>query len=192
MQELIDFISQPWHWAVSGFLIASLSILMTILGEKFGISGSYNAICTASGLGKKMRFFDRNLKDEFWRFSFIAGALIGGYIAMHYLQSDAPVQISAKTITHLKDWGIHYPSSVSENLGYLPTEIFNFSNPKGILLALAGGILIGFGTRYGEGCTSGHAINGLGHLQLPSLIAVIGFFIGGLLMTHLLMPWIFG
>ena len=38
-----------------------------------------------------------------------------------------------------------------------------------------GGFLIGFGTRWAGGCTSGHAISGLANLQLPSLVAVIGF-----------------
>ena len=62
---------------------------------------------------------------------------------------------------------------------------------KGIILIVLGGFLIGFGTRWGGGCTSGHAIMGLSSLQFPSLVAVIGFFIGGLVMTHLLFPFIF-
>ncbi len=192
MERIIDFISQPWHWAVSGALIAALSVIMTLLGERFGISGFYNAICSAGGAGKRIKLFDKDYTKEFWRMCFIIGAMIGGYIALHFLSSDAPVHISESTIAHLKDWGIAYPDDVSINPGFLPTEVFNFSSTKGILLALIGGVLIGFGSRYGEGCTSGHAINGLSHLQLPSLLAVIGFFIGGLLMTHLIMPWIFG
>ena len=63
-----------------------------------------------------------------------------------------------------------------------------FQSPKGIALLLLGGFLIGFGSRYAGGCTSGHAITGLSNLQLPSLKAVIGFFIGGLIMAHLLLP----
>ena len=192
MDGIIDFISQPWHWAVSGAIIATLSVVMTLLGERFGISGFYNAICSASGAGKRIKLFDKDYTKEFWRMCFIIGAMVGGYIALHYLKSDAPVQISERTIAHLKEWGVPYSNDVSKNPGFLPTELFNFSSVKGILLALLGGICIGFGARYGEGCTSGHAINGLSHLQLPSLLAVIGFFIGGLLMTHLFMPWIFG
>ncbi len=191
MDRIIDFISQPWHWAVSGAIIATLSVVMTLLGERFGISGFYNAICSASGAGKRIKLFDKDYTKEFWRMCFIIGAMVGGYIAMHFLASDAPVQISESTIAHLKEWGVAYPDDVSVNPGYLPAGLFNFS-VKGILLALIGGICIGFGARYGEGCTSGHAINGLSHLQFPSLLAVIGFFIGGLLMTHLIMPWIFG
>jgi uncharacterized protein len=60
-----------------------------------------------------------------------------------------------------------------------------------VLLILAiGGFLVGFGARYAGGCTSGHAISGLSNLQLVSLYAVIGFFAGGLLMNHFLLPYI--
>jgi hypothetical protein len=59
------------------------------------------------------------------------------------------------------------------------------------VILLIGGFLVGFGARYAGGCTSGHAISGLSNLQLPSLIAVIGFFIGGLFMVHFLYPLIF-
>jgi uncharacterized membrane protein YedE/YeeE len=70
----------------------------------------------------------------------------------------------------------------------VPTSVFNFGSLKGVLLAIVGGFLVGFVARYGDGCTSGHAISGMAHLQLPSLLTVIGFFIGGLLMTHFIFP----
>ena len=66
-----------------------------------------------------------------------------------------------------------------------------FFDPKILAILFFGGLLVGFGARYAGGCTSGHAISGLSDLQLPSLIAVVGFFIGGLIMTHLLFPLIF-
>jgi uncharacterized membrane protein YedE/YeeE len=53
-------------------------------------------------------------------------------------------------------------------------------------LLLVGGVLIGFGTRYAGGCTSGH-VSGLSNLQIPSLKAVIGFF-GGLIMSYFYSP----
>ena len=59
------------------------------------------------------------------------------------------------------------------------------------MVLAVGGFLVGFGTRYAGGCTSGHAISGLSNLQLPSLVAVIGFFIGGLVMTHLIFPYLY-
>ena len=53
-----------------------------------------------------------------------------------------------------------------------------------------GGFLVGFGTRYAGGCTSGHAISGLANLQLPSLIATCCFMAGGFLMTNIILPFI--
>ncbi|MBV6653015.1 MAG: YeeE/YedE family protein [Mameliella sp.] len=93
---------------------------------------------------------------------------------------------------HLGSLGINYPEADARGLGFVPTSLVNYESLKGILIALGGGFLVGFGARYGDGCTSGHAISGLAHLQLPSLITVIGFFIGGLIMTHLLFPLLVG
>jgi len=62
---------------------------------------------------------------------------------------------------------------------------------KGFLVLAFGGLMVGFGSRYAGGCTSGHAISGLSDLQIQSLIAVAGFFIGGLLMTYFVLPLIF-
>ena len=119
----------------------------------------------------------------------VFGAVIGGYIAAHFMNSDNAVLINPNTITHLKTIGFE-----SAGTAYLPTELFgihSFSNPKTLILLFVGGLFVGFGARYANGCTSGHAISGLSNLQRPSLIAVIGFFIGGLIMTHLLFPLIF-
>jgi uncharacterized membrane protein YedE/YeeE len=78
-------------------------------------------------------------------------------------------------------------------VSYLPEELFSIQalmQPKVLLILSIGGFLVGFGARYAGGCTSGHAISGLSNLQLVSLYAVIGFFIGGLFMNHLLLPYI--
>ena len=189
-QLLAEWISQPWHWAVSGASLALILFLMTWMGHKFGISTSYEVICSAAGAGKKIPFFQRDLKADSWLIMFALGTIIGGVISGIFLKSDAPVAISASTIEHLSTLGISYPESDAKGLGFIPTEIFNFNNWRGIALAIFGGFLVGFGARYGKGCTSGHAITGLSHLQLPSLITVIGFFLGGLLMTHLFLPFL--
>ena len=119
----------------------------------------------------------------------LLGGILGGFLAHQFLMGDEALAISEATLSHLEnDFGIGYP----QGGGLLPDELFNLSNMKGVLLAIAGGFLVGFGARYGDGCTSGHAISGLSHLQLPSLLTVIGFFIGGLTMTWVLMPLIFG
>ncbi len=189
--SLMDFISQPWHWSVSGAAIALVLFLMTWMGRSFGVSTTFRSFCTVAGAGKRNQFFNIDLKEEYWRFAFVAGGLIGGFIAGQFLQSPQAVDISQSTVDNLASMGLAYPESDALGRGFVPTEIFNFNSLKGILLAISGGFLVGFGARYGDGCTSGHAITGLSHLQLPSLLTVIGFFIGGLLMTHFFLPLLF-
>ncbi|MDX1477391.1 MAG: YeeE/YedE thiosulfate transporter family protein [Saprospiraceae bacterium] len=188
VQGFIDQISQPWHWAVSGAAIAGIVFLMTWMGRSFGVSTSFKGWCSLLGAGRRFKFFQMDLKDELWRFMFVIGAVIGGVIAVSFLRSPEPVDISAATVEYLGGLGIDYPAADHKMLGFFPTSLFNFSNITGLLLAVAGGFLVGFGARYGQGCTSGHAITGLSHLQVQSLLTVIGFFIGGLVMTHLLFP----
>ncbi len=190
-QTILDFIRQPWHWAVSGIAISAILFLLTWMGRSFGVSTTFKSACTVLGAGKVSSFFKMDLKEEFWRFAFVIGALLGGMIAASFLSSPDPVAISEATQTHLSEVGLVYPASDNTGRGFVPTSFLNFSSIKGILLAIGGGFLVGFGARYGDGCTSGHAISGLSHLQLPSLITVIGFFMGGLLMTHLILPLLF-
>jgi len=187
----IDFVSQPWHWSVSGAAIALIVFLMTWMGRSFGVSTSFATACSIAGAGKRVPFFDFDWKADDWRIAFVIGGIIGGYIAGNFLQSPEPVDISVATVDHLQDLGIAYPESDKTGRGFLPTEIFNFSL-KGMLLAIGGGFLIGFGARYGGGCTSGHGVTGLAHLQVTSLLTVIGFFIGGLIMTHFILPFLIG
>lgn len=188
---MLEWISQPWHWAVSGAMISLVMFLLIYLGERFGVSSSFKAMCSISGAGKSISYFDYDWKSHDWLLTFILGAIIGGGIAISFLASPEPVQVSAATIVDLQAIGINVPQTKAEGTGYLPLELFNFKSLqslRGIILMVVGGFLIGFGTRWAGGCTSGHAISGLSNLQLPSLVAVIGFFIGGLLMTHILLP----
>ncbi len=188
--SILEWISQPWHWAIGGLAIALLSLAMTLMGQKFGVSSSFKVLCTYAGAGKKIPYFDMNTKDNRWLMLFVAGGVLGAIIAVHYLRSPEPVAISQATIDYLSGLGIAYPESDESGLGFVPTVLFSFANWKGVALALLGGFFVGFGARYGEGCTSGHAITGLAHLSLPSLITVIGFFIGGLFMTWLVLPYL--
>lgn len=120
---------------------------------------------------------------------FLAGTVFGGFLAGYIFENPEPVQLSASTIADLQLLGIHDVS------GLVPAEIFSWdslTSGAGIIILLGGGFLTGFGARYAGGCTSGHAISGLSNLQLVSLIAVIGFFAGGLVMTHIIYPIILG
>lgn len=187
---ILDVISQPWHWSAAGAAIALTLLALTWLGRSLGISTSYETFCTIGGVGKRFSYFNRNLKNDAWRLALVAGVIGGGFIAGHFLSSPGPVDINPSTVEHLATMGIAYPEADAKGIGFVPTSLFNFSNVKGLLMAIVGGFLVGFGARYAGGCTSGHAITGLSHLQLPSLLSVIGFFIGGILMTWVIFPWL--
>ena len=164
---------------------------LLFFGGEFGVSGNLRTLCTFCGAGKRFSFFDFDWKSQVWNLVFIGGAVVGGFIASHYLYSPEPVDIAQSTIDHLAGLGIQTPTNIEEGTGFVPAEIFatdRIFTVRSLVFLIGGGFLVGFGTRYAGGCTSGHAISGLANLQLPSLIAVIGFFIGGLLMSHLLLP----
>jgi uncharacterized membrane protein YedE/YeeE len=185
----MDFIFQPWPWYVSGPMIALIMFLLIMVEKRFGMSSNLRTICNLVGAGKKSDFFNFDWKSQRWNLIVVLGAVIGGFIASHFLTPNEAVLISPETISDLKALGFESAGSA-----YLPTELFDvavFTDLKGLLVIIIGGFLVGFGSRYAGGCTSGHAISGLSNLQLPSLIAVIGFFIGGLLMIHLIFPLIF-
>ena len=189
--SIIEFISQPWHWAVSGMGIVFVMFLLLWFGGEFGVSSNLRTLCSIGGAGSHCDFFDFNWKNQIWNLVFIGGAVIGGFIAVNYLGSPDPVSISDSTQSYLSSVGIMTPHTISEGRAYVPSEIFgpdNMFSLKSLIMLVGGGFLIGFGTRYAGGCTSGHAISGLSNLQLPSLIAVVGFFIGGLTMTWLILP----
>ena len=185
---MIDFISQPWPWYVSGTVIALIMALLLYFGKSFGFSSNLRVLCAACGAGKKVAFFDFDWRAHTWNLLFLVGAIGGGFIASEFLSTGVPVQLAQATIQDLNQLGIAAPAALQ------PEEIFSLEalfTVKGFLILLLGGFMIGFGSRYAGGCTSGHAISGLSNLQLPSLIAVIGFFIGGLITTFVLLPLIF-
>lgn len=186
--NLLEWISQPWPWYTSGLMIALVMFLLLRFGKSFGFSANLRTACSALGAGKSIDFFDFNWRNQVWNLLFALGALIGGFIAMTFLSDGTGVQISQATIRDIGAMGFSAPDGLN------PRELFSWSflaTGKGIFVLVGGGFLIGFGARYAGGCTSGHAISGLSDLQVPSLIAVIGFFIGGLAMTFLIMPIIF-
>lgn len=141
-----------------------------------------------AGAGKRLKFFDFDWRKQVWNLLFIFGAVLGGLISSTLLKDDAPLQLSAATIGDLKAMGIAFDGNLNPSQLFSLEAIFSL---KGFLLLSIGGILVGFGARYAGGCTSGHAISGLTNMQLPSLVAVIGFFIGGLIMTHFILPQLF-
>ena len=188
---MIEFLSQPWHWAASGAGIVFVMFLLLWFGGNFGASANLRTMCAMGGAGKNVPFFDYNWKSQIWNLVFILSAIVGGYIATTTLASPEPVQIAQTTQDYLTSVGISTPKTIEEGFGFVPSEIFGvgtFASPRNLFLLIFGGFMVGFGARYAGGCTSGHAISGLSNLQVPSLIAVIGFFAGGLLMSWFILP----
>jgi len=185
----MDTLTQTWPWYFSGFLIGNVMLLLNYFGKVFGMSSNLRTLCTIAGADKFADFFKFDWKSQRWNLAVLAGAMIGGFVAVHYMSNPTNVDINPKTIEQLATLGIDAP-----NGKLAPEVLFGnqiFESPKLICILLIGGILIGFGSRYAGGCTSGHAISGLSNLQIPSLKAVVGFFIGGLIMAHFLLPLIF-
>ncbi|WP_224491044.1 YeeE/YedE family protein [Robertkochia flava] len=185
----MEWIYEPWPWYVSGPMIAVIMLLLLMAGKNFGMSANLRTFCTIAGAGKTNDFFRFDWKSQRWNLLLVAGAVMGGFLANTVLSRDTKVNINEDVVVELQNMGFE-----SAGDAYLPTEIFSndvFGQPITLGLLLLGGFLVGFGARYAGGCTSGHAISGMSDLQLPSLIAVIGFFAGGLIMINLLFPLIF-
>lgn len=185
----MDLIVGPWPWYVSGHLIALTMLVLLLMGKRFGMSSNLRTLCAMCGAGKNVSFFNFDWKAQRWNLIVITGVILGAFIAHQFLMEDTTVAISEASIASLNEVGFTYNEG-----DYLPQELYGenaMSNPKTLIILIVAGFLVGFGTRYAGGCTSGHAISGLSNLQLPSLIAVIGFFIGGLAMVHIIFPLIF-
>lgn len=182
---MLEFLKQPWTWYVAGPLIGLTVPLLLIIGNKsFGISSSLRHIC-ASCMPANIPFFKYDWKKEAWNLFFVFGIFLGGVIAINLLSNPNPVEVNPKLAEELAGYGITNYSNL------IPEDIINWQSLftlKGFLLMVVGGFLVGFGTRYAGGCTSGHAIMGLSNLQLPSLIATICFMIGGFIMANLILP----
>lgn len=185
---MLDFLSQPWPWYVAGVLIGLTVPALLILGNKsFGISSSLRHVCAAC-LPAGIPFFNYNWKKEIWNLFFVVGTALGGFIAANLLSNPEPIQIAAQTKADLQQLGVTDFSSL------LPADLFGVDQIftlKGLIFMVLGGFLVGFGTRWAGGCTSGHAIMGLSNLQFPSLVATISFMVGGFISTWFLLPLLF-
>ncbi|MCT4173516.1 YeeE/YedE family protein [Elizabethkingia anophelis] len=184
---MIEFLKQPWPWYIAGPLIGLTVPVLLILGNKsFGISSSLRHIC-ASCIPANISFFKYDWKKEAWNLFFVFGIFLGGVIAVTLLNNPDTVKVNPKLAEELSGYGI------SDYSNLVPAEIFNWSallSIRGFIMMIVGGFLVGFGTRYAGGCTSGHAIMGLSNLQWPSLVATICFMMGGFIMANLILPFI--
>ena len=183
---MLEFISQPWPWYVAGPLLGLLvPLLFLFINKPFGISSTMKDICTICLPTSNIKFFQYDVKTMYWNLIFALGVILGSFLVMMIMPNPGIVEISKGAAETLASRGI------TDLQGLVPKEIFswtNISSPTAMFIVMFGGFLVGFGTRYGGGCTSGHAITGLSMFSLPSLIAVVGFFVGGLLMTWFILP----
>lgn len=181
-----DLLLSSWPWYVAGPLIGLfVPLLLVLTGKAFGVSSSLKHTCAATVPGTA-DYFDYNWKaDGLWNLIFVVGLLLGGVLAVQFLGGGGPTGTSAATKADLQALGL------TDFSGLVPPELFSWSSlatVPGFVAVVIGGFLVGFGARYAGGCTSGHAITGLATFQWPSLIAVVGFFIGGLAATYVGLP----
>ena len=183
----MEIIKQPWPWYIAGPLIGLVVPALLLLGNKaFGISSSLRHICAAC-VPANISFFKYDWKKESWNLFFALGIIAGGFIATYWLSEPGPINLNPQTVTTLQQQG------VKDFSGLLPGDIFSFSQLftfRGFIFIVIGGFLVGFGTRYAGGCTSGHSIMGISSLQWPSLVATCCFMIGGFIMTWLFLPYL--
>lgn len=200
----MNFLLQPWPWYVTGPLIGLMVPALLIFGNKhFGISSTMRHICAAC-LPTKNPFFNYDWKKEIWSIFLAVGMIGGGFVAGNYwIEKNNPIELSQNSTEMFDKWNLNFGYTlhdpkipgddfiVEKDFKIMPTEIFSFdsfSSSIGWIFIVLGGFLVGFGTRWANGCTSGHAIMGLSLLNPGSLVAVIGFFIGGLAVSWLVIP----
>ena len=185
--QIMELLKQPWPWYVGGAFVGLTVPMLLLLGNKtFGISSSLRHICAAC-LPTKIPFFNYDWKKESWNLFFVGGTVLGGYLAHTFLLDPNSIVIDESTKTQLRDLGMHDFTQM------MPADLFSWEalfSLKGFVFTVFGGFLVGFGTRWAGGCTSGHAIMGLSNLQWPSLIATCCFLIGGFLMTWFGLPFL--
>lgn len=190
--QVRDLIAQPWPWYVAGPMLAIIMFILLYFGHEFGISENFRLMCAADGADNMNEFFKIDWRTGEWNLLVALGAVFGGYLASHYFlgPNGDIAHVSDATVTSLNKIGIN----VAKGAVPLVPEFISWKGLlswQGLITIAGGGFMVGFGARYAGGCTSGHAISGLSALQLPSLVAVIGFFIGGLLITYFVIPFLF-
>lgn len=182
-----EFIVKPWPWFIAGPLLGLSVPLLLILGNKnLGISSSLRHICAAC-IPAGIPFFKYDWRREQWNLLFVAGIVGGAVIASTIFSDPDPIVVNPDTVAALESLGVEASGAL------MPDSIFGTDQiltSRGLIFLVLGGFLVGFGTRYAGGCTSGHTINGLSQLQWPSLVATIAFMAGGFITTHLFLPWL--
>ena len=182
---MLETLKQPWPWYLAGALIGLTVPYLLLVGNKsFGISSSLRHLCAACIPGD-ITFFKYDWKKEIWNLFFVGGIAVGAFLGAHFLSNPDPIVLAESTQDYLATKGI------TDTAQLLPSETFSWDRLftfRGLVFIVLGGFMVGFGTRWAGGCTSGHAIMGLSSLQWPSLVATIMFMVGGIVMTWFILP----
>lgn len=205
--QIHALLSSQWPWWMGGISIGITLFLLLYFGKEFGLSANLRTMCAADGAGDYADFFNFDWQAQGWNLMVALGAMFGGYMAATYFSPGHVAHVSEATVESLNKISAGVPGASFE-YGKVPIvpaptvenpDVPDFWNLyswdslftlRGLIIIVGGGFLIGFGSRYAGGCTSGHAISGIADLQVPSLVAVIFFFVGGLIMTYLFLPFI--
>ena len=186
---MIEWLSQPWPWYVAGPLTGLMvPVLLLLGGRQFGISANLRTLCAATlpGKNKFLRYDWRTVGS--WNLMFALGIVLGAWFASTVLADPNPMEVAPATQSDLRAIGIERFDEM------IPSQLLSWESlatVPGFVLIVIGGLLVGFGAAWAGGCTSGHAVMGLASFDLPSLLAVMGFFAGGVFASWVLLPWIF-
>ena len=177
---------RPWPWYVTGPLVGLVAVALLVIGNKpFGMSTNLRHLCAAVLPGRPSYFQYDWRRSGLWNLVFVVGVVAGGFIGGVLLKNPDPVGITPQARGSLAALGIH------EFTGLVPAHLFTWRallSLRGLVMFVGGGFLVGFGTAYAGGCTSGHGISGLADRQLASLLAVVSFFAAGALTSAFLLP----
>src|SRR5688500_18958933 len=137
----------PLPWYVAGPLIGLVVPLLLLLGGKtFGVSSNLRHLCAAVPIPErwKPRYLRYAwLRTGGWNLVFVLGMAVGGGVAVGLFgMPDAGGHISDATRADLVELGLEEPT------GIVPRELFAWDallTPRGLLLIVIGGLLVGFG-----------------------------------------------
>jgi uncharacterized membrane protein YedE/YeeE len=153
----------PIHWALAGGVIAAVTLtLLVVSNRRLGVSSGLEDLCS---LVLQQPYFKRGtlLAGRPWRLPFLGGLLLGGFLSAVAGGGWSPV------------WA----------LGMLD-ERLALGHAGKLAWMFGGGVLVGFGTRLANGCTSGHGVFGNSNFEIPSVIASCSFLAAGIVTTNLL------
>jgi len=117
--------------------------------------------------------------------AFSGGLLIGIAVILFFISTGRLAGVSGivnNTLTNTQNWLSNFLFLVGLVLGpsiyvFILNKDIAFSMTSSLPLIIIGGILVGFGTKIGSGCTSGHGICGISRFSVRSIVATITFMI---------------